>query len=276
MTGSENCSLVPELSHKCETAEQLLDALGPMQGHWGKHPEAWCFRGQDGDYPLTPSALRSKARKPGSLLPPVSPLLGGLVEQFGPNHEYGLLNAFMKAADRAGLAIPHESPSLRGRRLSTTVAPNADYLGELKGWPPDEVLAILALAQHYGVPTRLLDWSYRPLVSAYFAAKDVAHAMWAAEHAAPHDPDLANPDGNVVVWALNTAWLDLLTDTLRVTNIIEHHLGPLARVTLVEAPQATNPNLSAQAGTFTLDRLAGVDARFNEDLVSLIEAELSA
>jgi len=36
---------------------------------------------------------------------------------------------------------------------------------------PNNELEWLAVAQHYGLPTRLLDWSYNPLVSTYFSVK---------------------------------------------------------------------------------------------------------
>ncbi|WP_049928755.1 FRG domain-containing protein [Halopiger goleimassiliensis] len=56
---------------------------------------------------------------------------------------------------------------------------------------PESVWHLLAIARHYGLPTRLLDWSFSPLVAAYFAVQDgnTAHdaAIWAADYRTLHE-----------------------------------------------------------------------------------------
>ena len=46
--------------------------------------------------------------------------------------------------------------------------------------PPENNWEWLAIAQHYGLPTRLMDWTRNPLVAAYFSCKDNRNANDAA------------------------------------------------------------------------------------------------
>src|SRR2546422_6373760 len=43
----------------------------------------------------------------------------------------------------------------------------------------------LAIAQHHGLPTRLLDWTYNPLVAAYFAVEEEVAETDSAIYAMP-------------------------------------------------------------------------------------------
>lgn len=225
--------------YRCKTVAEFLAYLSPQSGGWGNDPNSWIFRGQaDSKWSLVPKILRlipngieewddqiKTARIRRQILDTIEPhnLRGNLRLSI----EWALVDEFLRAADLAGLHIPEDTQL---RRNPVLVHQEMLLMEPGKGsWPPASWLSSVALAQHYGVPTRLLDWSWKPKVAMYFACLEVASGHLKSEE--------------IAVWALHSPVL------LLGTNLLQYQKRPA----LVTAPYEGNPNLAAQSGVFTVD-----------------------
>ena len=73
----------------------------------------------------------------------------------------------------SGDGAPHAKGDLEEHILRNFIRYSRPHLDQ--GRPHDEWELLIA-AQHHGVPTRLLDWTYSPLVAAFFATRPFAGA----------------------------------------------------------------------------------------------------
>ena len=138
--------------------------------------------------------------------------------------EINVLLKFLNLSDKSGLKIPFN------QRLRNMIhrAEDEGLKKIFHFWPHNDYFEVISLAQHYGLPTRALDWSYDYNVALYFSVRNA----------------LKDKYNDSLLWALNYNIFE--KNTYR-----QDRLKNFFPLKFYRPEYSINPNLNAQKGLFT-------------------------
>lgn len=139
------------------------------------------------------------------------------------SYESKILFRFQESCDLAGVQLPSDNDQLRKRQKNKSNQYFKSFGKDNLDWFDDDFFELAVYAQHYGVATRLLDWSKNPFIASYFACS----------HALKMNYD---PNSKFCIWVLNSE---------SITNELNQVLEVL------DPPKGLNQHISHQQGVLT-------------------------
>lgn len=206
------------------TAQELLNELLP----WSSNIliSDYIFRGHSNvEYLLVPTSLRGGTKNKLGKFARVGMMINSVSQENEYSQafsEYQLIRDFYRMADARGLDVPISERLRRKLHQQYDANINSTWL-DGASWLPPDMLEAAALAQHYGIPTRLLDWTNDPFVAAYFASIPGGSS-----------------EGELCIWCLNTQKVSL-----------PDHVEKYSPFRMITPHYSANPHLAAQKGLFT-------------------------